>query len=689
MKRIVAMILRTVALSLSLCLLCFALAGCDKPGSGPVLPALVRGDGTRDLLTEAVSLSGYAESGLSGLTAYGYGEGKFDDYLNIQANPLTAADYVLAAQKAARGISVGGQGVAGFYQYILEETGFRYEMPNGYAVYTGFGKALEAVYAAAGEECPATVAEMAGAVSQTAQKPLARWLSAAAAAYALVAEQAEALTEDDFTALAAFTYTHCATTETAALEQMRSLASDISEEAMQQAGAILTEATAQLAMALADVQTLTKTDTVTVIPTPLGDVVLGSSGDDTYTSPKALLILDPAGNDTYTGRVAAGSSLRQCLSVAVDLAGDDTYNAGNKPSQGCGILGVGLLFDLQGSDTYRAKRLAQGCSIIGTGLLYDGQGNDSYTCAVTGQASGFYGTAMLLDATGDDTYDGYGFVQASAGNRCVAYLVDGAGNDRYTTPEDMPAGYSLLDYGGDHAGKNGGFSQGCGWGQRNIADNGLAGGIAGMVDLSGDDRYDGGLWVQGTGYWSGIGFVYNEGGNDRYNAYYYAQASVAHYGAGMLLDTVGDDTYRLSRGAGLAFVWDRGVAMLADDSGDDGYSCAGSYGGVANSAYDEKGIEDQDLTCALFLDAQGADRYAGAQRPDAHGYGRGGYFLDAGGKDLYFSMYSSKLRNNATACALAFQRGGVFIDATQDGTEIPYFAFWEAAKEAAGFGRKQ
>lgn len=129
--------------------------------------------------------------------------------------------------------------------------------------------------------------------------------------------------------------------------------------------------------------------------------------------------------------------------------------------------------------------------------------------------------------------------------------------------------------------------------------------------------------------------------------------------------------------------------MLADDSGDDGYSCAGSYGGVANSAYDEKGIEDQDLTYALFLDAQGIDRYTRDPRSEALGFGRGGYFLDADGKDQYFGNDYPQLRNNMVTYGQDYQKGGVFIDATEDAAEVPYFAFWEAAKEAAGFGRIQ
>ncbi len=677
-KRMLVLVLSGLALLVS---------GC-QPSVPPVakeMPALVRVDGTRDLLDEAVSVSGYAESGLSDLTAYGYGEGKFEDYLKLQANPLTTADYVLSVQNTARFLA-DGQGVATFCTDILETTGFYVDTAVDYAEYSELQKALKAVYAAAGETYPEDRLKKAvDAVSPKARKPLAQWLSAAAAAYTLAAEQTDGVTEEAFRVLEAYTYTLCADSETQGLETMRSLAAGISESEMMRAGALLVQATERLSNALQAGDTLTSQDETVVIPTPLGNVVLGSTGTDTYTSPKALLLVDPEGEDTYNGRVAASSSLAQCLSVVLDMSGNDIYDAENDPAQGCGILGVGLLFDRQGDDTYTATRLAQGCSLIGMGVLYDAAGHDAYTCCVTGQAAGFYGTAILADAMGNDTYHGYGLVQASAGNRCVAYLADGAGNDCYHIPTETPDGYERLDYGGEHAGKNGALSQGCGWGQRNITEDGIAGGIAGMLDFGGDDTYNGGLWVQGTGYWSGIGFVYNEGGNDLYEAYYYSQASVAHYGAGILMDTEGNDVYHLSRGAGLSFVWDRGVALLLDDSGDDAYSCLGSHGGVANSAYDEKGLENQDLTYAFFLDAQGCDTYQREMIAEAYGFGRGGYFLDADGEDTYQNRDYFSWGNGVFNYQPYFRKGGVFIDDTRTEGTVPYFRFWEEAKAAAGF----
>lgn len=666
--------------------------GCNKEESvekEPIkieVPSIVRVDGTIDLMEEAVKKSGYAETGLSGLKSYGYGEGKFSDYLEMQASPLKSAEYVLEIQKWAR-FATDGAGIAEFYKKVTKETGFRADIEEEYTQTEKLEEALKAVYEAAGEEYPEEEVEKAvKKVSGKAREPLAKWLSAAAEAYKIISNQTKDIKSVDFYLAAAYTYVCCAEGNTQPLERIKSLAEKVSEEEMMKAGGILISATAQLASELGKIGKVTNADEKMVISTPIGNVVLGSTGADEYESPEALLLVDPAGDDEYNGQIAVSTSVTKCISVALDIKGNDNYNAGNNASQGCGILGVGALFDLQGDDKYTAVRLSQGCSLVGVGMLFDGEGKDSYICEVTGQAAGFYGTAILADVSGNDSYNGYGFVQGSAGNRCVAYLVDGEGNDTYYTPLTTPAGYERLDYGGDHAGKNGGFSQGCGWGQRNITDDGIAGGIAGMLDFGGKDTYNGGLWVQGTGYWSGIGFVYNEGGDDQYNAYYYSQASVAHYGAGILLDITGNDTYDLSRGAGMSFVWDRGISMFVDDSGSDKYMCKGSQGGVANSAYDEKGVENQDMTYAFFIEAGGIDMYFPSGSTEIMGFGRGGYFIDADGADAYISQSIEKSGNDMDVFAKEWQKGGVFVDASQNKEKVPYIKFWEDAKAAAGFG---
>lgn len=650
------------------------------------IPKIVRSGGTIDLMEEAVKKSGYAETGLSGLKSYGYGEGQFEDYLTMHKSPLTASDYVLKVQKIARNIN-DCSSAAKFYEGITKETGFHVNTAVSYEEEKDLAQALKGIYEAAGEEySEEEIAESVKTVYKKVRNPLARWLSAATEAYKIIREQTKDVSGGDFSLAAAYTYTFVSEGNTQSLEKLMSLSEKVSEEEMMKAGGIMIEATARLSSELKNVGKVSSKDNVTEIATPLGKIVLGSTGADEYKSPKALLIVDPAGDDKYTGQVAANSSVKNCVSVAIDMQGNDIYDAGNSAAQGCGILGVGILFDIDGNDSYTAVRLAQGCAIVGVGMLCDERGNDVYKCEVTGQAAGFYGTAILADADGNDSYNGYGFVQGSAGNRCVAYLVDGNGDDSYYTPLNAPEGYDRLDYGGGHDGKNGGFSQGCGWGQRAIGSDGIAGGIAGMIDFGGNDMYYGGLWVQGTGYWSGIGFVYNESGDDEYNAYYYSQASVAHYGAGIMLDMTGNDKYTLIRGAGMSFVWDRGISMFADDSGNDKYMCSGSQGGVANSAYDEKGVEAQDMTYAFFVDAEGIDMYYPVGSTEVMGFGRGGYFIDADGVDAYVGIMFNRANNDVEIFAKEWQKGGVFMDNSKSKNKVPYLKFWENAKKSAGFG---
>lgn len=635
---------------------------------------------TEDLLEKAVSLSGYAETGLSGQAVMGIGEGLFSEYFQIHESPLTSAEHTLKTVAAARLLGRDACGVEKFCDIVVQTIGFRCDVSAEIVVSEDLENALEDFWVATGGgKPPSKTIEQTGNISNTVKKPLARWLSAITVAYGILDEQTAQLSQQDFLSVDCFSYTHCATGDTRSVDAIRSCARKVSEAEMMRAGAMVTRATVELAKALKATKKLTRNDQVLKLKTPIGNIVLGSSKQDEYTSPEAVLLMDPSGDDVYTGRVAATESITQKISVALDLSGNDTYQS-QEPSQGCGILGVGILFDLQGDDCYTAHRLAQGCSIIGTGILYDSSGEDQYTCDVTGQASGFYGLAVLADILGNDRYNGYGFVQASAGNRCTAYLIDKEGNDEYSTPRNVPEGYENLNYGGEHNGKAGNFSQGCGWGQRCVktSQSGISGGIAGLIDLGGEDFFVGGLWVQGVGYWGGIGYVYNEGGDDEYSAYYYSQASVAHFACGMLYDVKGNDTYYLSKGAGLSFVWDRGVAMLLDDYGDDRYTCPGSHGGVANSAYDEKGLDQQDMTYAFFCDTWGNDRFESGGNTERYGFGRGGFFLDASGEDSYKT--SLVYADGLIFCDQQIKKGGVFADWKDKKKTVACFGFWDKAR---------
>ena len=260
----------------------------------------------------------------------------------------------------------------------------------------------------------------------------------------------------------------------------------------------------------------------------------------------------------------------------------------------------------------------------------------------------------------------------------MAFLVDICGNDKYYVEPYEIKGFEFLDY-GQFKDVNGNWSQGCGMGQRNIN---ISGGIAGLIDIEGDEFYTGGIWVQGVGYWSGIGFLSDFGGNDKHRSQYYSQASVAHYGAGMLINVGGNDIHSLvegkvdgGEGASIGFVWDRGVAMFINDGGDDKYISEQTCCGSAWSAYDDKGPTKQDKTYAFFIETEGNDTYSKSNAP-SYGYGRGGFFIDAGGKDVY----EDTQRVYENVCERIADDGGVVIDGGANSREIVTIKIWDEAK---------
>ena len=623
---------------------------------------------TVDALKEALTLNEYP-SGMQNMEVKWVGKGVFDSYLAIQKNPTTAGDLPMDITQKAHSL---GNGVADFSRVVLNRHAFSFTDPS--LVQTNdLSAALEAVFVTAGNttRLQEAIAALANLNDDLVQ-PLAVFLQAAAQTYATYDRLYGNLPLGLF---GDFTYAKV-TDDDATLRQAYELSLTVDENEAIAAGNRMIRATEQLISAINTTKTLTKNGNALTVSTPIGQLIFGSSGVDTYNSPAALLLIDPDGNDIYNGKVAASTPHSLPISVVIDKRGNDVYTADSwvNGTQGCGILGCGLLFDLNGNDTYTATRTAQGFALHGTGVLYDQTGNDTYRSEVSSQAAAHHGYALLADMHGKDSYHAIGYSQAMAGNRAVALLVDGDGDDRYDIEAYVQEGYENMAY---SPGKTAGnWSQGSGCGNRAIEtdERGLAGGIAGLIDLSGNDNYNGGNWVQGTGYWSGIGFLSDMDGDDRLVASYYSQSSVAHYGAGVLLNVNGDDRYvnvggdnEYGASASLCQVWDRGVSLFVDDGGNDVYTAAGRALGCADSAYDEKGQDKQDLTYAIFLDTHGDDYYL-SPATLAFGWGWGGYFFDLGGNDNYTAGIDLSRRDDAMR--------GVFLDkATEDQYMMP---FWES-----------
>lgn len=173
-----------------------------------------------------------------------------------------------------------------------------------------------------------------------------------------------------------------------------------------------------------------------------------------------LALIDLGGNDTYLNRVggAAAAGAGTLPPLALDVGdGGDAYVSGEACVQGCDSL----LLDLGGDDAYQsthrgtaaAPSLSQGAvgpSGVGLGLLFDASGNDTYR-ATAGAADEHaqaavlatpQAIALLLDAAGNDTYAGPGQatvdaldLAANLGGSSVALFADLGGADLYQPAE--------------------------------------------------------------------------------------------------------------------------------------------------------------------------------------------------------------------------------------------------------------
>jgi len=425
-------------------------------------------------------------------------------------------------------------------------------------------------------------------------------------------------------------------------------------------------------------------------PTPMGLVVMRGSDDDTY-DPETdenlradfLLVLDVGGDDVYRISAGATSSVDNPVSINLDLGGSDIYgyiergsehdregllvsDAGGRyggdesygpmtlssiARQGAGILGYGFLLDLGSSnDIYRSLRISQGFSCLGVGVLFDDGGDDSYEAENAAQGSALIGIAALLDGGGNDTYRSFQNSQAFGWVNSFGILYDAAGNDQYELVVDEVLIYPSPQTPGW---ANSSLGQGTAFGWRRDATGAhRSGGLALLRDLSGDDTYEGSTFVQGTGYWMGLGVHADGAGNDQYNGLFYAQGAAAHFALAAFLEGDGNDFYNADRApthSAIGLGHDFSVVVFVEGGGDDTYTgpdrsigaakCHGlglfvdllgndSYEGLHNRSigwatdYDWAPGSCGDYATlpsfGFFVDADGVDTY---EKPDPTGYG--------------------------------------------------------------------
>lgn len=354
-----------------------------------------------------------------------------------------------------------------------------------------------------------------------------------------------------------------------------------------------------------------------------GYVVIGGPGANLYRMDRLYAVIDVGGDDRYLW----GEGLQAETQTIVDLAGNDRYEAG-RGGPGAGWLGAAVLIDLDGDDRYASALGGCGAGAHGFGLLFDAAGADRYDCAAWSAGAGIYGGGVLIDASsGADAYVSQVLSQGVGGPGGAGLLVDGGGADLYRANGPVPSTY-------DTPATYMSFSQGVGFGIRPYDH----GGFGALVDYGGDDRYEGGEFSQGGGYYWGVGLLHDAGGNDLYYGNRYAQGFAAHQAAGLLSDMSGDDVYWATTAAAQGAAWDQSVALLFDAGGNDSYrgqslaqgaaamqsrawlhdaggddvywsSLQAAQGAAGDNFYHFR-AEDPVLSFGLLLDAQGADRYS-------------------------------------------------------------------------------
>ncbi|MBU1625913.1 hypothetical protein KKB18_00935, partial [bacterium] len=329
-------------------------------------------------------------------------------------------------------------------------------------------------------------------------------------------------------------------------------------------------------------------------------IIIDLGGDDNYDitgsseEKKLVLIIDLFGNDNY--KVGASSS---GITIIIDSSGNDIY-VGNGFCLGAGIIGAGVIWDKGGDDIYKSDFASLGFGALGIGLLVDDGGNDLYTSLALSQgASILSGLGILLDRAGNDIY---------------------RAGDKY--PDDIRDPKYYLS-----------MSQGFGFGLRPFTSGGL--GI--LIDDDGSDKYIGGVFGQGAGYWHSAGLLWDNSGDDYYISRQYSQGCGIHSGFGMLVDIDGNDTYNsYSQAQGCGY--DLSVGFLIDKGGDDTY--IGEWhvqGAGARNSF------------AFFLDSSGRDRYIAGEDGTSRGYadryrdyGGIGLFLDMKGNDIFIPQKPTK-----------------------------------------------
>ena len=400
------------------------------------------------------------------------------------------------------------------------------------------------------------------------------------------------------------------------------------------------------------------------IVTPAGTILIGGHENNHYNLDgfrgyeEFVCVIDLGGNDTYREGTCTPN---RPVFVIIDLDGDDQYIATKPGVQGGSLLGISMLIDCAGNDTYQAVDVAQGSSIGGVGILIDKGGNDTYHALRRAQGSAFGGVGMLIDQGGNDRYHAAMWSQGFGHSAGFGVLEDVNGRDYYYLGGIYEDSYP------EHPGYEG-WGQGLGAGFRGSAGS-ACGGIGMLLDGGGDDTYEFDYIAHGGGYWLGVGILRDFGGNDQHIGatkkdyrgsqrpdgggtrsgiqprwQRFCSGFGCHYALGFLFDDAGDDYYEGTI-MGMGMGWDLAVGYLCDLDGNDTYLARGGL---------MQGVGAQGSLGAL-LNYFGNDTYTGGAQgsasptidPKYHNIAQAGgnfsFLVDYGGTD----KYSTGAKNNS------------------------------------------
>ena len=114
------------------------------------------------------------------------------------------------------------------------------------------------------------------------------------------------------------------------------------------------------------------------IDTPSGAILIGGKGRNTYQLDQmrdvAVVIDLGGGNVYYEGTVGP----ERPVLIVINLEGNNIFRGSRPGIQGGAVLGVSMLLNLGGNNTYEALDVAQGSALAGVGILIDYGSNNRY-----------------------------------------------------------------------------------------------------------------------------------------------------------------------------------------------------------------------------------------------------------------------------------------------------------------------